>query len=157
MSDNLDIEERIDNMILNSDPTASNDIVDLYRDTTYDEELTEEQKIYGTYYICPSDSKTRIGKIGYSSSGNIFYVIRDEYRNKGFGFQALSALFQYLSMNNAKGATIFIAKDNTPSIRLAEKIKEVFPIYKQIDSDNGKYVIYNYNISKELNENHKIK
>lgn len=57
MSENLDIEERIDNMILNSAPTTSNDIVDLYRDTTYDEELTEEQKIYGTYYICPSDSK----------------------------------------------------------------------------------------------------
>lgn len=57
---------------------------------------------------------------------NISYFINEEYRNRGLGFQAVCLLFEYLNSKGIDHVTINVEKNNIPSLRVVDKIKEIY-------------------------------
>lgn len=123
------------------DPTISEKSVDLYQSSN------------GYYIVCLHDTKTIIGEVGcnHYENNNIHYVIDDEYQNNGYGFQAVVAMFHYLTANNVEDAKIVIKKKNAPSIKLAEKLTTIFPNFNRYET--GELIIYHFNLSKKIDKN----
>lgn len=111
------------------------------------------QSSNGYYTVCLHDTKTIIGEVGcnHYESNNIHYVIDDGYRNNGYGFQAVVAMFHHLTANNVEDAKIVIEKKNAPSIKLAEKLTTIFPNFNRYET--GELIIYHFNLSKKIDKN----
>lgn len=127
--------------ITDQSPTILLESVDLYQSSN------------GYYIVCLHDTKTIIGEVGcnHYENNNIHYVIDDEYQNNGYGFQAVVAMFHYLTANNVEDAKIVIKKKNAPSIKLAEKLTTIFPNFNRYET--GELIIYHFNLSKKIDKN----
>lgn len=147
VDEKIKIEKFIE--ISNKEPIASEESVDLYvSDKNF-------EGYRGYYTVCLHNTKTIIGEVGCSNQDNkIFYKIDDEYQNNGYGFQALVALVNYLVLNSVENIVIVIESKNTPSIKLAEKLKIIFPNCNRID--NGDCFVYHFDLSKSIDEEHNI-
>lgn len=136
----LNEEIRIKQFLEISDkkPIISNELVDLYKNN-------ENPK--GYYLVCLHGTKTIIGEVGCNNeNNNVHYIIDDEYRNNGYGFQALVAMVNYLALSNVENIEIVIRKDNIASIKLAEKLKTIFPSFEKKEIND--YIIYRFNLNK---------
>lgn len=128
--------------IMNTNPIISSNEVDLYKNNDLPE---------GRYIVCIHGTKKIIGEVGCNSeNNNIFYAINKKYQNKGYGFQAVVSLLNYLILCGIENIVIVIEKENKPSIRLADKLKKIFPDYTF--SDNKKLVFYRFKISSKHQE-----
>lgn len=147
VDEKLKIEKFIE--ISNKEPIISEGSVDLYASD-------KNFEVYRGYYtVCLRNTKTIIGEVGCSNQdNNIFYKIDDEYQNNGYGFQALVALVNYLVLNNVENIVIVIERKNAPSIKIAEKLKIIFPNCNVVD--NGECFIYHFDLSKSIDEKHNI-
>lgn len=141
-------KQRIEKVIEISamDTIISGELVELYKG---------DENPQGYYTICLRNTKTIIGKIGcINENNNICYAIDEAHRNNGYGFQAVVILLKYLLSKNIENITIVIEKENVASIKLAEKIKSVFPDF--IEEETNILIIYNFTLNKSLNEKHII-
>ena len=139
---------RIEQFFETSDkkPIISNESVDLYKN---------DENPKGCYLVCLHETKTIIGEVGCNNeNNNIHYVIDDEYQNNGYGFQALVAMVNYLILSNVENIEIIIWKENTVSIKLAEKLKIIFPCFEKKEINNC--IFYRFNLNKIIDEKSNI-
>ena len=148
------IKERLKlySVVYSSAPTFTNTIVDLHKK---DNNGIQNNDINGEYIVSLHSDKTIVGIVGYGKDAcfddNFFYVIDEEYRNQGLGFQAACALLEYLSLSGIEHVTFHIEKSNVASIRVAEKIKNV---YQECEIEDNDYSItYHFNINDKLINN----
>lgn len=135
------IEKSIE--INNSNPIVLGEVVDLYK---------TDKDSQGRYTVCLHDTKTIIGEVGCTGNiNNIHYAITPEYRNKGYGFQAVLTMLNYLILNNIDNIILIIDKDNVSSIRIAEKLKTVFPDFN-IEERERRYIEYHFSLNKSIDE-----
>ena len=132
-------------------PTYTNNTVDLYKGIIND-------NLVGEYFVCLHNDMQIIGKVSFKPSNifgnNLSYFIEEEYRNKGLGFQAISALIEYLSENNISNVDIFIEKKNNVSIKIAEKLSEIYSSKKEEGSD---YISFHFDIINKKSNDNEIK
>ena len=114
----------------------------------------------GEYIIRLHDKDLIVGVIGFVKDvifdDNIYYEINKDYRGNGLGFQAVRSFLEYLSLNSVNHVVLHIKKTNTPSIKIAEKTKDIYPVFKM--EDYGDSFAYHFDISnKKTKERKKVK
>ncbi|MEE3342883.1 MAG: GNAT family N-acetyltransferase [Bacilli bacterium] len=135
--------------IYSSNPDYTNGFIDLYN-------ISESNSFY---LVCFHEEKKPIGELGCSDSifaNNISYCIYKEYRNKGLGFQSVCLLLEYLNSKGIENITIFVEKNNIPSLRIAEKLKDIYKSYTLSNYDTT--IAFHFCINnKKLESNTKSK
>ncbi len=140
------IEQTIE--VNNNIPFLSGEVVDLYKN---------DENPRGNYIVCLHNSKTIIGEVGCNGPiNNVHYVIYPKYRKKGYGFQALITMLNYLILNDFENIEILIQEENIPSLKLAEKLEVIFPIFNKEKKESRNYILYRFNLSKIIDEKHNI-
>lgn len=139
------IEKTLELYSLN--PICTNDFIDLYNDPEYD----------NSYLVCSHGKKEFIGKLSFGDSffaDNISYFIYEKYRNKGLGFQSVCLFLEYLNSKGIETATVHVAKTNLPSLRIVEKLKEVYQSYSI--SDRNETIAFHFCINNKKLESNSI-
>ena len=119
-------------IVLNSDPIYSTTGIDLY--ALSGDKPSENEFSWLYYAACIHGEKTLVGYYGFqnepggTSQNNISGFTFEEYRNKGYGYQATIALLEYLHEQGITRAVFTCRNDNIPSKKSIEKIKGVYPV-----------------------------
>jgi len=132
------IEKTLELYSLN--PICTNDFIDLYNDPEYN----------NCYLVCSHGKKEFIGKLSFGDSffaDNISYFIYENYRNKGLGFQSVCLFLEYLNSKGIETATLHVEKTNLPSLRIVEKLKEVYQSYSI--SDRNETIAFHFCITNK--------
>ena len=124
-------------------PIYTNNDIDLYKKIISND-------VTGEYLVCLHNNIEIIGQVSFKPSdlfgNNLSYYIEDEYRNKGLGFQAISALIEYLNENNINNVDLFVEKKNVASIKIAEKLSTMYSSEKE---EGPSYVSFHINITEK--------
>ena len=126
-------------------PVCTNGFIDLYNDP-----LSNNH-----YVVCFQGEKEAIGELGFGDSifaDNISYCIYEKYQNKGLGFQSVCLFLEYLNSKGIESATIIVEKTNLPSLRIAEKLKDIYQSYS-ISEYNSTFVFHFCIDNKKLESN----
>lgn len=125
-------------------PIISDEVVDLYKN---------DKNPTGYYIVCLHGSKTIVGEVGCNGeNNNVHYFIAIEHQNKGYGFHALVTMLNYLILNNIENISIILDKENNISLKLAEKLKAIFPTFNK--KEIGDYISYQFNLGEKTAEKH---
>ncbi len=132
------IEKTLELYSLN--PICTNDFIDLYNNPEYN----------NCYLVCSHGKKEFIGELSFGDSffaDNISYFIYENYRNKGLGFQSVCLFLEYLNSKGIETATLHVEKTNLPSLRIVEKLKEVYQSYSI--SDRNETIAFHFCITNK--------
>lgn len=133
-------------VIADKEPIICSERIDLYK---------TDQNPKGYYIVCLSGTKTIIGEVGCNNeNNNIHYVIDQEYQNNGYGFQAVVTMLNYLVLSGIENIEILIKKENAISIKMAEKLKNIFPNFSENIMDD--YLMYHFCLRKKKNKEDNI-
>ncbi len=153
-----DIKKRIDTIYLvrQSTPVYKGTEIDLY---SANNDIQVNLNIPNGYIVCLHDTKTIVGETGTSMISykndlpeyNVYYIIDEKYRNKGLGFQSTKTLLEYLGDNGIKYISLIIFKKNIPSIKIAEKLQDIYSY--NIEYEDGNSITYSFDISNKIEKN----
>lgn len=133
-------------VISDKEPIICSERIDLYK---------TDQNPKGYYIVCLSGTKTIIGEVGCNNeNNNIHYVIDPKYQNNGYGFEAVATMLNYLVLSGIENIEILIEKENVISIKVAEKLKNIFPNFSENIMDD--YLMYHFCLRKKENKEDNI-
>lgn len=141
-------------IVLNSDPVYSTTGIDLY--ALSDNKPSENEFSWLYYAACIHGEKTLVGYYGFQNEpggthqNNISGFTFEEYRNKGYGYQATIALLEYLHEQGITRAVFKCDKENIPSRKTIEKIKGQYPLLAE--KENKYILIYDFDIKTKLDK-----
>lgn len=102
---------------------------------------------YGLWVMQDNVTGTLIGRAGIEHREldgercyELAYLVREEYRRKGYGYQAARMVLEFAKQYGIKQIITYIHEKNIPSIRLSEKLG--FSGWKVITDGMEKYIIY---------------
>lgn len=130
------------------DPVCENKNIALYK------EENQTNTPYGYYDICLQGTLEIIGYIGCakisSDFNNVFYYIEENYRGNNNALKALELFLPYLSTQGIKQIGIIIVRDNLPSIKTVEKLRQTFPNYTL--EEDTRFLTYRFQLLKKEQE-----
>lgn len=102
---------------------------------------------YGLWVMQDNVTGTLIGRAGIEHREldgercyELAYLVREEYRRKGYGYQAARMVLEFAQKYGIKQIITYIHEKNIPSVRLSEKLG--FSEWKEITDGMEKYIIY---------------
>ena len=126
-------------------PVCTNGFIDLYNDP-----LSNKY-----YLVCFHGEKEPIGVLGFGDlifTDNVSYCIYEKYQNKGLGFQSVCLFLEYLNSKGIESVTIHVEKTNLPSLRIAEKLKDIYQSYS-VSEYNSIFAFHFCLANKKLESN----